>query len=138
MASNSGNQVREKLQVAFAEFNRQSRRSKGRRYPPQLQKMVREAAAAGLSKSELMKLTGMSDSAMRYAVGQTPAKAKPQARTASVRRLEVVSAASEPLGESSKLTIRLPSGVVIQGDVDMIVRSGILASLVGGVHASSC
>lgn len=110
MASIGGNQVRDRLAAAFGEFNRQSRPSKGRKYPESLRKMVREAAGAGLSKPELMKLTGMSDSALRYAVDRVAPNGRGR-MASSVRRLEVVTDGPEPACDGNQLTIRLPSGI---------------------------
>lgn len=137
--------IREQLQSRFREFNKQSVRSRGRRYPADLQALVNDAYGLGISHSELKKLTDMSDAAVRYATGAGPRKSgkrappKPAARpkaALTVRRLEVRDQPASVGTGTGKLVIRLGSGATIETDANTLLSSGLLAAL-GGIHAAT-
>lgn len=119
------------IKSRFQEFNRRSSPSTGRRYPNDLRELVQRGIAAGIRPADLKRLTGMSQTAIRYAL----AKAKP----AKPRRLEVVGLA--PIqSASSSLVIRLPSGISIElSDASMLTPVLQAArSCLEVNHATSC
>ena len=101
----------------FSEFNRRSAPSRGRKYPTELRELVCQGIAAGIRPVELKRLTGMSQTAIRFALSNAkpikPKMATTSAKLAKPRLLEVVGFPS--MGASiSTLIIRLPSGISIE------------------------
>ncbi len=109
----------------FAEFNRHSSPTRGRKYPPALRELVCEGSAAGIRPSDLRRLTGMSETAIKCTLAK--AKAKP----AKPRRLEVVGLPAEPRQALNPLIVRLPSGVTIELADSALLTTSLLRSLVG-------
>ncbi len=109
----------------FVEFNRHSSATRGRKYPPALRDLVCEGNAAGLSPSELRRLTGMSQTAIRCTL------AKGKAKPAAPRRLEVVGSPAEPQKVLKPLVVRLPSGVTIELTDAAMLTPALLRSLAG-------
>ena len=120
----------------FAEFNRHSSATRGRKYPNALRELVREGGAAGIRPSDLRRLTGMSQTAIKC----TLAKAKAKPKVAAPRRLEVVGSPAEPVKVSNSLVVRLPSGVTIELIDSTMLTPALLRSLAGLEvnHAASC
>ena len=115
----------------FAEFNRRSKASRGRRYPPELRELICRGNAAGLLQKDLKRLSGMSQTAIR----NTLSKARPE----KAIRLEVVGIAPEAQQILMPLIIRLPSGVSIELSASTLLTETLLNSLaqIGGKDASS-
>ncbi len=118
----------------FAEFNRQSSPSRGRRYPHELRELVQRGSAAGIGPMELKRLSGMSETAIKCILAKVKTKAKPLAP----RRLEVVGLPVEQ--STSPLIVRLPSGVTIEfADASMLTVTLLSAlSSLEVKHAASC
>ena len=114
-----------RIKNRFAEFNRHSSASRGRKYPPALRELLCEGSAGGISPIELQRLTGVSDSAVRSILAK--AKAKPVAS----RRLEVVASLAEPQRVLKALVVRLPSGVTIELTDATMLTPALLRSLAG-------
>ena len=120
------------IKSRFAEFNRRSSPSQGRRYPSDLRDLLCQGSLSGLSNSDLRRLSGMSPTSIKA----TLANAKP----VRARRLEVIPAAAPETKSGTPLTIRLCSGVSIEiPDVGMLTVELLanLSNLEAG-HASSC
>lgn len=130
----SVNDLQNLIKNRFAEFNRQSSPSRGRKYPPELRELICRGSEAGISPMDLRRLSGMSDTAIKSTLAKS--KSKPVAW----RRLEVVGTAVEPEQRSSPLIVRLPSGVTIElADATMLTAA--LLSALGRLevnHAASC
>lgn len=118
------------IKSRFQEFNRRSSPSRGRKYPNDLRNLVQRGIAAGIPPADLKRLTGMSQTAIRYA--------RTKAQTAKPRRLEVVGMALVQLA-SRPLVIRLPSGISIELS-DTAMLTPVLKAAQGSLevaHASS-
>ena len=118
----------------FAEFNRQSSPSRGRKYPPELRELICRGSEAGIGPMDLRRLSGMSDTAIKCTLAKV--KSKPMAS----RRLEVVGLPVESRQRASPLIVRLPSGVTIElADTAMLTTTllGALGRLEVN-HAASC
>jgi hypothetical protein len=109
----------------FAEFNRHSSATRGRKYPPALRELVCEGSAAGIRPIDLHRLTGMSLTAIKCTLAK--AKTKP----AAPRRLEVVGSVVEPEQLLKPLVVRLPSGVTIELNDAALLTPALLHSLAG-------
>ena len=122
----------------FAEFNRQSSPSRGRRYPPELRELVQRGHAAGIGPMELKRLSGMSETAIKYILAKVKAIAK--SKPLAPRRLEVVGLPFEPRQKLVPLIVRLPSGVTIEfSDASMLTATLLSAlSSLEIKHATSC
>ncbi len=107
----------------FAEFNRHSSATRGRKYPPALRELVCEGSTAGISPSDLRRLTGMSQTAIKCTLAK--AKVKP----AAPRRLEVVGSCAEPQKTLNLFVVRLPSGVTIELTDAAMLTPALLRSL---------
>jgi hypothetical protein len=128
------NDLQNLIKSRFAEFNRQSSPSRGRKYPPELRELICRGSAAGIGQMDLKRLSGMSDTAIRGTLAK--AKAKPVAS----RRLEVVDAPSVSEQRSKPLIVRFPSGVTIEL-ADATLLTATLLGALGGLevnHAASC
>lgn len=117
--TNSQEDVRKRIKEAFTEFNRNSAPSHGRRYPIELRQLIFQGHLAGLKPKELMRLSGMSSTAVTYATKKNSRSGallphKQKSKSLAPRRLEVVSELVEPVEDRSPLVIRLPSGVVLE------------------------
>ena len=131
------------IQDRFAEFNRHSSPSRGRKYPQELKDLVRQGAAAGIKPGELKRLSGMSDTAIKGALskkgGQIPrqAAAVPKlvpavmraAAKAAPRRLEVVQTTTHAPCLTQPIVVRLKSGVAIEFADSSQLTSAFLATL---------
>ena len=109
--------LRTLIKRRFADFNRHSSPSRGRKYPAELRDLVKQGAAAGIRQIELIDLTGMSQAAIKYAVDNPkPMVAKKKRGLAlAPLRLEVVEPANHlQFQEPRSLVVRLPSGVTIE------------------------
>jgi len=119
-----GAQPAENLQAEikrrFAEFNRSSAPSKGRRYPDALQELACRAVSDGIPPAEVRRLTGLSPTALSRWIKA----AKPKVP----RRLKVVGVVS-PKPASSLVVVRLPSGVSIELSNADALSAGLLVSL---------
>jgi hypothetical protein len=71
----------------FAEFNRHSSATRGRKYPPALRDLVCEGIAAGIRPSDLHRLTGLSQTAIRSILAKS--KTKPAAPGISSRPIPI-------------------------------------------------
>ena len=108
------------LKKRFAEFNRSSSPSKGRRYPVELHDLVRRAIVQGVPSADVRRLTGLSPTAvMRWAKA-----AKPKVP----RRLKVVNN-DGPRPAAAAVVVRLPSGVAIELTSASALNPELLASL---------
>jgi hypothetical protein len=108
----------------FSEFNRRSAPSRGRKYPTELRELVCRGIAAGIRLVDMKQLTGMSVTAIRFAL----AKAKPE-KSLKPRRLEVVGLPAEMRPPSSPVIVRLPSGVCLELSDASMLSSALLHSL---------
>jgi len=108
----------------FAEFNKSSSPSKGRRYPPELKELVQSAGAQGHESATLCRLTGLSSSAAnRWLAAAAP-------RPVAARRLAVVDAsANSPHAPPAPVVVRLPSGVTIELSDSRSLSGAMLAAL---------
>lgn len=116
-------ELQDLIKNRFSEFNRSSSPSRGRKYPPELRELVARGSAAGMSKKELRRLTGMSETAIIMAL------VKAKTKTPAPRRLEVVDL---PVGARLKpmpLIIRLPSGVTIELAHQEMLNAALLSAL---------
>lgn len=100
--------LRTLLEKRFAEFNRKSPSVNGRRYPRELQELVRRGKKCGITYSELQRLTGMSATAITSAIR------KVKDTVSSPKRLEVIGTTTKQQSDTNVFTIRLPSGVCIE------------------------
>ena len=105
----------------FSEFNRNSSPSRSRKYPLDLRELVARGGAAGISKKELRRLTGMSETAIIRALIKTKIPAP--------RRLEVVDLPVGPRLNPIPLKIRLPSGVTIELAHQEMLTAALLSAL---------
>jgi len=106
------------IKTRFLEFNRKSSPSKGRKYPADLRELISKGAAAGISQSELRRLSGMSKTAIANAM--QGAIKKPL----TVRRLEIVGSTAGCPVKLSPLVVRLPSGITIElSDAQMLTAT---------------
>ncbi len=103
-----------KIKHKFLEFNRTSLPSKGRKYPDDLKALVCRALAEGIRPIVLLRLTGVSASAMhkwtRTANASVPSGDDAKASVAP-RRLEVFDCSPVYGGA---IVVRFPSGVSIE------------------------
>ena len=118
--------IRSQIKDRFAEFNRKSSPSKGRKYPADLRDMVRRAARSGIKPKELEKLSGMSSTAVKLAIGVV---ATPITAPVAARRLQVVPGANYHQQVSRPLLIRLPSGVTVELAGEAALTSTLLHAL---------
>ena len=107
--------LRALIKDRFADFNRSSKPSRGRKYPVELRELIREGHLTGIPPRDLEELSGMSLTAIKGAVAL---KTRRQVVSAppipkAPRRLEVVGSAADSRPLSSSVMIRLPSGVTI-------------------------
>ena len=138
VSAQRGDDIQARLRSGFAEFNRTSSPSKGRRYPADLQALVRKASAEGVELSTLGKLTGVSSTALaRWCKAAQPLTSRRQPKAAQPRRLEVVGSDTDQRGRP--VVIRLPSGVSIELGDGAALGGELLAALatLGGGHATS-
>lgn len=119
--------VRVDIKNRFANLNRQCTPSKGRKYPEELRDLVRQGAQVGIGPRELRRLSGMSESAVRYALSQ---KRLPEAvvKLPPPRRLEVVDSSASP-PRAGSIAVRLPSGVTIELSHSAALTPALLAAL---------
>ena len=105
--------LRSLIRGRFAKFDREQVRTKGRRYPQELRDLVRQGIVAGISIAEIMRLSGMSKSAVAFARGSKCAEADSSLakKVLPARRLEVVGTG---IGSSPEIVARLPSGVTLE------------------------
>lgn len=130
--------IQSHLKSSFAEFNRTSSPSKGRRYPQNLQTLVRQASEAGVALSTLVELTGASSTALsRWCTSAKVRPARRQIKGPKARRLEVIGSNVERRGPA--VVVRLPSGVAIELGDAVALNDVLLASLatLGGLHVAS-
>ena len=105
--------IKSQIKDRFAEFNRKSAPSKGRKYPAELRELVRQGAISGIKPKDLKRLSGMSSTAIERA--QSVTLSVDDARPVPPRRLQVVDAVSEQRQQvAAPFLIRLPSGVTIE------------------------
>lgn len=130
--------IEAQIKAAFAQFNRSIPPSKGRRYPVELQILVRQALVEGLKLSDLSRLTGTSVSVMRRWIKSGNSDLKQASdKNAQPRRLEVVGA---DFRKPQDLTVvRLPSGVSIELPGQASLSRDFLTALAAleVTHASS-
>lgn len=127
-----------RIKARFAEFNKTSSPSKGRKYPEELMALVRQALLDGSEPSTLCQLTGVSSTAMsRWAEAATSAQGRRQAPKAKPRRLDVVN--DGPSMCAGPALVRLPSGVTIELADGGALTGELLAALaaLGVSHAAS-
>jgi hypothetical protein len=127
-------ELRDLIKNRFAEFNRHSSPTRGRKYPPELRELVCRGGAAGIRKSDLRRLTGMSETAI------TTALIKAKAKLPIPRRLEVVGLPVESQPKPIPLIIRLPSGVTIELAHQEMLTAALLGALSSMEvnHVASC
>ena len=121
------------IRKRFAEFNRTSSPSRGRRYPQELKDLISQAGARGDKTAVLRGLSGLSASAInRYRAGVGPKALAP-------RRLTVVGA-SPVEGPTTAVVIRLLSGVAIELADSRSLSLELLTTLstLEVRHAASC
>lgn len=137
-ARQSQDLLRDKIQKSFAEFNRRSSPSRGRRYTSDLRNLVCQARQAGLSLVEIQRLSGMSKSAVGFALGKTAIASKHQDTRPIVRQLKVVPSDGGNLRTEDhvksyrpKIVVRLPSGACLEFDDACCLSSELLVVLMG-------
>jgi hypothetical protein len=117
------------IKERFADFNRGSSPSRGRKYPVELRELVCQGSLTGIPPGDLEKLSGMSSTAVKRAMAlkasRHPGSARPKPE--APRRLEVVGAVAAGRQPASAVMIRLPSGVTI----DLGDPSGLTTALLG-------
>ena len=119
--------IKSQIKDRFAEFNRKSAPSKGRKYPAELRELVRQGAISGIKPKDLKRLSGMSSTAIERA--QTVTLFVDDARPP--RRLQVVDAVSEQRQQvAAPFLIRLPSGVTIAMAGEAALTQTLLHTLV--------
>lgn len=129
--SQSLDDLRVQIKARFADFNRSSMASKGRKYPADLRQLVRQGHLAGIRQKDLSILSGMSRTSIRGALaaklpaGVSPGPAKPPAP----RRLKVVGPVGDNVRAPSPLIVRLPSGVTIELASDKLLTETLLVTL---------
>lgn len=134
ISAQSDDDIQAKVKARFAEFNRTSSPSKGRRYPEELRALVNQAVAKGATLSTLRDLTGVSSSVLcGWAKGGNPTTA------AKARRLKVVGVSVSVDKSRQPIIIRLPSGVSIEVSDSKVISGNFLVALasLGGSHATS-
>ena len=117
--------LQSEIKKRFADFNKGSSPSKGRRYPRELKELVCTAGAQGLEPVTICRLTGLSSSAAkRWLAGGGPASFVP-------RRLAVVDtrAGSRRLSSAAVVVVRLPSGITIEMSDSRALSADLLAAL---------
>jgi hypothetical protein len=127
--------VRAEVRSRFAEFNRTSSPSKGRKYPKSLKTLVCRALAEGVDLSSLKGLTGVSPSALlRWNQSEKVARQTPARKP---RRLAVVG--GEFPEHHRPIVVRLPSGISIELGNIAELSSEFLTSLatLGGSCATA-
>ena len=118
--------VRSQIKDRFAEFNRKSSASKGRKYPADLRDLVRQGAKSGIKPKELERLSGMSSTAIKTALA---AATTPVIPPVAPRRLQVVGEASDHEQGARPLVVRLPSGVTIELASEAALTTALLLTL---------
>jgi transposase-like protein len=117
------------IKVRFAEFNKSSLPSQGRKYPSELQTLVKQALSEGAEPSMLCRLTGVSSTAIsRWRTKTKSAKAPRSIKPTAPRRLEVVGDGANGKVRAA-VVIRLPSGVTIELGAQATLSGDLLASL---------
>jgi hypothetical protein len=127
------NDLQAEIKTRFAEFNKTSSPSRGRRYPTALKELIGQAGAQGLKTAVLRRLSGLSLSAInRYRATSRPRSLVP-------RRLTVVGARSGE-GATTAVVIRLSSGVAIELADSRTLSLELLTTLhtLEVRHAASC
>ncbi len=104
--------LQSEIKKRFAEFNRSSSPSRGRRHPHELRELVYQAGTQGLKVGTLCRLTGLSRSAARRWLAEGPLK--PAIPPAMPRRLSVVVEPPIKDPRTAPIVVRLPSGVTIE------------------------
>ena len=126
------------IKKRFAEFNRARPKAKGRRYPADLRKLVRQAALEGVKPSTLRRLTGLSPHGLKRWL---------DASQPEIRRLEIVPAAEKmppqvnkggpaiiPAAQATRplaASIRLPSGAMIEFHEKDALTPDVVRALMG-------
>ena len=131
--------IQVRVKAGFAEFNGSSSPSKGRKYPEELQSLVRQAYSEGVELSTLGHLTAASKTALaRWCKATEVAPARHPTKPLKARRLEVVRPDVDK--RTSSIVVRLPSGVSIEFADGAALGADLLTSLatLGGGHAASC
>ncbi len=106
----------------FTEFNRSGPPSQGRRYPRELKELICQAGVQGVKPAILVRLTGLSTSAVtRWLATAAPAPV-------AARRLAVVDT-SPPREVIAPIIVRLPSGVTLELSDGRSLNSELLAAL---------
>lgn len=127
------------IKARFAEFNKSSLPSQGRKYPNELQALVKQALSEGAEPATLCRLTGVSSTAIsRWRTKAKSAKAPRSSKLAAPRRLEVVGSGADGKVRAA-VVIRLPSGVTIELGAQATLTGDLLASLANleASHAAS-
>ena len=133
--------IQSKVKARFAEFNRTSSPSKGRKYPQELQALACQALGEGVELPVLCQLTGASSTALaRWFKTAKPATAlasRRRPKVAAPRQLEVV--CSDVGTRPRPIIVRLPSGVSIELGDGVALNGELLTALsaLGGGHATS-
>jgi hypothetical protein len=128
VSSQRSDDLQTKIKSRFAEFNRSSSPSKGRRYPEELQKLVRQALEDGVGPTVVRDLTGISSTALqRWSKAAKPARARRLTKPSAPRRLAVV---RDVAGKRrSPIVVRLPSGVSIEFGDGTDLNADLLTTL---------
>lgn len=133
--------IRAKIQEKFAEFNQTIPSSQGRRYPADLRELIRRGYSAGVSITDLSRLSGMSRSAVDFVVKDRSKPNRPAARRLQVVDREFIEVETEPERATtpSPMVIKLPSGLSLELSDSRALTVDLLHMLmrVGGVHAAS-
>jgi hypothetical protein len=138
ISARGSDDIQVRLKARFTEFNRSSSPSQGRKYPVELQALVRQASSEGIELSTLGQLTGASPTALaRWCKAAEVAPARRLTKPLKVRRLEVVRPDVDK--RTSSIVVRLPSGVSIEFADGAVLGADLLTSLatLGGSHAAS-
>lgn len=117
-------ELKNKIKDRFAEFNRRSSPSRGRRYPAELRELIHQGSTSGIRQIDLKRLSGMSQTAIKCIL----AKAKP----AKARRLEVVASPAAAERTHRSLLIRLPSGISIELSDPSLLPAALQAAFAHG------
>lgn len=138
VSTQRGDDIEAQIKSRFAEFNRSSSASKGRKYPAELRALVRQASVKGIDRSILAELTGASSTALtRWCKGAKVRPTRRQQEAVKPRKLEVVGGHIDQ--RSRPLIVRLPSGVSIELGDGAALDGELLHALLtlGGGHATS-
>lgn len=125
-------ELKTNIKERFAEFNRNSVASTGRQYPKDLRALIIQGHIAGLKRSALNALSGMSTTAISYAIKSNKVGSHHPKSThikKTPRRLEVVADVLPSRSNRNPLVIRLPSGVILELADETLLTPSLIHTL---------